>query len=110
MALRELLGKVRPAIEEPRLATVADDVERTLGLNRANVLIGYSLGGLLSFALMISAGAFLLPQGVSAELLGTVGLVANAPLGQVGLILGLVGILFAVSGAPTSATRVGRPT
>jgi hypothetical protein len=29
-ALRKLLGKVRPAIEEPRLATVADDVDRTL--------------------------------------------------------------------------------
>jgi hypothetical protein len=29
-ALRKLLGKVRPAIEEPRLATVADDVDATL--------------------------------------------------------------------------------
>ena len=29
-ALRKLLGQVRPAIEEPRLATVADDVDRTL--------------------------------------------------------------------------------
>lgn len=72
---------------------------KDLGLNRANALIGYSLGGFLSFALMISAGALLLPQGVSAELLGTVALVAEAPLGQIGLILALVGILFAVSGA-----------
>ena len=72
---------------------------KDLGLNRANALIGYSLGGLLSFALMISAGALLLPQGVSAELLGTVALVANAPLGQIGLLLALIGILFAVSGA-----------
>ena len=55
------------------------------------------LGGLLSFALMISAGALLLPQGINAELLGTVALVAQAPLGQIGLILALVGILFAVS-------------
>jgi Mn2+/Fe2+ NRAMP family transporter len=72
---------------------------KDLGLNRANVLIGYSLGGLLSFALMISAGALLLPKGINGELLGTVALVAQAPLGQVGLILALVGILFAVSGA-----------
>lgn len=70
-----------------------------LGLNRANALIGYSLGGLLSFALMISAGALLLPQGISADLLGTVALVANAPLGQIGLVVALIGILFAVSGA-----------
>ena len=65
---------------------------KDLGLNRANALIGYSLGGLLSFALMISAGALLLPQGINAELLGTVALVAQAPLGQIGLILALVGI------------------
>jgi Mn2+/Fe2+ NRAMP family transporter len=72
---------------------------KELGINRANVLVGYSLGGLLSFALMISAGALLLPQGISAELLGTVALVAEAPLGQIGLILALVGTLAAVSGA-----------
>jgi manganese transport protein len=72
---------------------------KDLGTNRANVLVGYSLGGLLSFALMISAGALLLPKGINGELLGTVALVAQSPLGQVGLILALVGILFAVSGA-----------
>ena len=72
---------------------------KDLGLNRANALIGYSLGGLLSFALMISAGALLLPQGISADLLGTVALVANAPLGHIGLVVALIGILFAVSGA-----------
>jgi Mn2+/Fe2+ NRAMP family transporter len=72
---------------------------KDLGANRANVLVGYSLGGLLSFALMISAGALLLPQGIDAQLLGTVALVAQAPLGQIGLILALVGMLFAVSGA-----------
>jgi manganese transport protein len=80
---------------------------KDLGLNRANALIGYSLGGLLSFALMISAGALLLPQGVSAELLGTVALVANAPIGQIGLILALVGILFAVSGAAIDSCFAG---
>jgi Mn2+/Fe2+ NRAMP family transporter len=72
---------------------------KDLGTNRANVLVGYSLGGLLSFALMISAGALLLPQGINGELLGTVALVAQAPLGQIGLILALVGMLFAISGA-----------
>ena len=36
---------------------------KDLGLNRANVVIGYTLGGLLSCALMISAGALLLPAG-----------------------------------------------
>ena len=52
---------------------------KDLGVNRANAVIGYALGGILSFALMISAGALLLPRGISAELLGTVSLVAGAP-------------------------------
>jgi len=78
-----------------------------LGLNRANAVIGYSLGGLLSFALMISAGALLLPEGISAELLGTVALVADVPLGQIGLLLALIGILFAVSGAAVDSAFSG---
>ena len=78
-----------------------------LGLNRANAIIGYTLGGLLSFALMISAGALLLPQGISPDLLGTVALVADAPLGQIGLVLALIGILFAVSGAAIDSAFSG---
>jgi Mn2+/Fe2+ NRAMP family transporter len=80
---------------------------KDLGVNRANVLIGYSLGGLLSFALMISAGALLLPRGIQPDLLGTVGLVAASPIGQVGLILALVGTLFAVSGAAIDSAFSG---
>jgi manganese transport protein len=80
---------------------------KDLGVNRANVLVGYSLGGILSFALMISAGALLLPQGIQAELLGTVALVAEAPLGQVGLILALIGSLAAVSGAAIDSAFSG---
>jgi manganese transport protein len=80
---------------------------KDLGVNRANVLVGYSLGGILSFALMISAGALLLPQGIQGELLGTVALVAEAPLGQIGLILALVGALAAISGAAIDSSFSG---
>ena len=80
---------------------------KDLGVNRANVLIGYSLGGLLSFALMISAGALLLPRGIQPDLLGTVSLVAASPIGQLGLILALVGTLFAVSGAAIDSAFSG---
>ena len=64
---------------------------KDLGTNRANVFVGYSLGGLLSFALMISAGALL----------------AQSALGQIGLILALVGMLFAVSGAAIDSGFAG---
>jgi manganese transport protein len=72
---------------------------KDLGVNRANALVGYTLGGILSFALMISAGAYLLPNGVDPGLLGSVALVAQGPLGQAGLVLALLGMLFAISGA-----------
>jgi Mn2+/Fe2+ NRAMP family transporter len=70
-----------------------------LGLNKVTTVIGYGLGGLLSFALMIVAGALFLPRGISPEFLGTPALAAEHLLGQVGLLLALVGILFAVGGA-----------
>jgi manganese transport protein len=78
-----------------------------LGVNRANAVVGYCLGGLLSFALMISAGALLLPRGISADLLGTVALVAQSPVGQAGLVLALVGMFFAISGAAIDSAFSG---
>ena len=67
--------------------------------NRLNAIVGYVLGGVLSFALVICSGALFLPHGVSPELLGSVALVVQSPLGAIGLVLMLVGIAFAVSGA-----------
>jgi manganese transport protein len=72
---------------------------RDLGLNKANAIIGYGMGGFLSFALMITAGALFLPLGIQPEFLGSVALGAQVPLGEIGLILALVGTLFAVGGA-----------
>jgi manganese transport protein len=72
---------------------------KDLGLNRANAIIGYGLGGFLSFALMIVGGALFLGKGIQPEFLGSISLGAEVPLGQIGLLLGLVGILFAVGGA-----------
>ena len=72
---------------------------KDLGLNRANAIIGYSLGGTLSLALMIGAAALYQPLGVEPAFIGTVALGAQVPLGTIGLLLTLVGILFAVGGA-----------
>ena len=72
---------------------------KDIGLNRANAIIGYGLGGFLSFALMITGAALFLPHGISPEHLGTIALGAENPLGRIGLLFALVGILFAVGGA-----------
>jgi len=72
---------------------------KDLGLNRLNAIVGYGLGGFLSFALMIVGGALFLGKGIEPEHLGSIALGAEVPLGQIGLLLALVGILFAVGGA-----------
>jgi Mn2+/Fe2+ NRAMP family transporter len=72
---------------------------KDIGLNRANAIVGYGLGGTLSIALMIVGATVFLGHGISPEHLGTIALGAGDPLGKVGLLLALVGILFAVGGA-----------
>ena len=72
---------------------------KDLGLNKANAMIGYGLGGFLSFTLMIVGGSLFLDKGIEPEFLGSITLGAEVPLGQIGLLLALVGILFAVGGA-----------
>ncbi|HEU4942981.1 MAG TPA: Nramp family divalent metal transporter, partial [Gaiellaceae bacterium] len=80
---------------------------KDLGVNKANAIIGYSLGGLLSFALMIMAATLFFPLGITPESLGSVGLGAEVPLGEIGLVLGLIGILFAVGGAAIDSALSG---
>ncbi|NUR76479.1 MAG: hypothetical protein HOQ28_09375 [Thermoleophilia bacterium] len=70
-----------------------------IGLNRANAIVGYALGGFLSIALMIVGASVFLRHGINPEHLGTIALGAEQPLGKIGLLLAVVGILFAVGGA-----------
>ncbi len=80
---------------------------KDLRLNKVTAIIGYSLGGFLSFALMIVAGVLFLPRGISPQFLGTPALGAEHALGQIGLLLALVGILFAVGGAAIETSFAG---
>jgi Mn2+/Fe2+ NRAMP family transporter len=72
---------------------------KDIRMNQANAIVGYGLGGTLSVALMIVGATVFLGHGISPEHLGTIALGAGDPLGKVGLLLALVGILFAVGGA-----------
>jgi manganese transport protein len=81
--------------------------QKELGLNKVTAIIGYGLGGTLSFALMIVAAVLFLPQGITPEFLGTPALAAQHVFGQVGLLLALVGILFAVGGAAIETSFAG---
>ena len=70
-----------------------------LTVNRLNAVIGYSVGGLLSVALMIVAAEVFLPAGVEPGTIGTVALGAQVPFGELGLVLAMIGIFFALGGA-----------
>ena len=72
---------------------------RDLALNRANVYIGFPLGGLLSLAVMASAHLVLAPRGVSVDDLAQVALPVAVVVGKLGLAAALVGIFAATFGA-----------
>jgi len=80
---------------------------KDLSINRLNAMIGYGLGGVLSFTLMITGGALFLAEGIEPETLGTIAMGAQIPLGTAGLILALIGILFAVGGASIDTLFAG---
>jgi manganese transport protein len=80
---------------------------KDLRINKITAVIGYGLGAFLSFSLMIVAAVLFLPRGIDPQFLGTPALGAADALGKVGLLLALVGILFAVGGAAIETSFSG---
>ncbi|HEY7043063.1 MAG TPA: divalent metal cation transporter [Nocardioidaceae bacterium] len=72
---------------------------RDLMEERANVLIGFPLGGTLSLSIAALTTVVLLPVGISVDTLGQVTLPVASELGVIGLIVVLVGIFAATFGA-----------
>jgi Mn2+/Fe2+ NRAMP family transporter len=70
-----------------------------LNLERANVFIGFPLGGLLSLMLMGLAAGVFAPHGVTVDHLSQVALPVAVTLGKAGLIVMIVGIFAATFGA-----------
>jgi len=70
-----------------------------LGVMRANVLIGFPLGGVLSIAIAITSWVVLGPLNISVDTLGQVALPVAVALGKVGLAVALVGFVAATFGA-----------
>ena len=80
---------------------------KDLRINKITSVIGYGLGAFLSFSLMIVAAVVFLPRGISPQFLGTPAVGAMDALGKIGLVLALVGILFAVGGAAIETSFSG---
>jgi len=73
--------------------------EKDLGTMRANVFIGFPLGGLLSIAIAATATVTFLPQGIEVDTLGQIGLPVGLALGKLGLAFLLLGFFAATFGA-----------
>jgi Mn2+/Fe2+ NRAMP family transporter len=73
--------------------------EKDLGVMRANVLIGFPLGGLLSLSIAATAWLTLGPGQISVDSLGQVGLPIAMVLGKIGLSFAILGFVAATFGA-----------
>ncbi|QIX27573.1 divalent metal cation transporter [Nocardioides sp. JQ2195] len=73
--------------------------EKDIPLMRANVFIGFPLGGLLSLSIAGAAWVALGPAGITVGTLGQVGLPVAVALGKIGLAVAIVGFVAATFGA-----------
>lgn len=72
---------------------------RSIAVMRANVFIGFPLGGLLSLAIAGTAAVTLFPAGIDVSTLGQVSLPVAIALGKVGLAIAILGFFAATFGA-----------
>lgn len=73
--------------------------EKDLGTMRANVFIGFPLGGLLSLAIAACAAVVLQPDGIMVDTLGETALPIAEALGKVGVAIAVLGFVAATFGA-----------
>src|SRR4051812_41388532 len=67
--------------------------------NRVTTTVGFGLGSLLAMAILASSAQLFGPANVGPEIPGSAALEAAIPFGRWGLLLALLGMLFAVAGA-----------
>ncbi|MEV4146185.1 divalent metal cation transporter [Amycolatopsis sp. NPDC049691] len=72
---------------------------KDLPVQRANVLLGFPLGGLLALGVMACAAVVLFPAGVDVSQLSQIVLPVTLALGTAGLVIVLIGIFAATFGA-----------
>jgi Mn2+/Fe2+ NRAMP family transporter len=72
---------------------------KDLVTNRVTCIVGFGLGSLLAITILSSSAQLFGPANVDPQMPGTAALQAAIPLGTTGLLLALLGMLFAVAGA-----------
>ena len=72
---------------------------KDLPMNRINCVVGFGLGSLLAIAILCNSAQLFGPLHIDPQLPGSAALQPQQPMGRLGLLLALLGILFAVAGA-----------
>ena len=72
---------------------------KDLSTMRANVFVGFPLGGLLSLSIAGCATVVLMPEGIDVGTLGQVALPVAVALGKIGLAVAVLGFVAATFGA-----------
>jgi Mn2+/Fe2+ NRAMP family transporter len=72
---------------------------KDLAINRITCIVGFGLGSLLAIAILANSAQLFGPLNIDPQLPGSAALEAQASMGRTGLLLALLGMLFAVGGA-----------
>jgi manganese transport protein len=76
-----------------------------LTVNRVTVILGWSLGSVLAFGLMVGAAAFFYPLSISPSHLSQPGLIAISAFGKIGLVMFLLGAFGCLLGASIEVSQ-----
>jgi Mn2+/Fe2+ NRAMP family transporter len=72
---------------------------KDLAINRITCIVGFGLGSLLAISILSTSAQLFTPANVGPQLPGSVAMEVAIPLGKTGLLLALLGMLFAIAGA-----------
>jgi len=72
---------------------------KDLGVNKLTCIVGFGLGSLLAISILSSSAQLFGPADIDPGMPGSAALEAAIPFGSTGLLLALLGMLFAIAGA-----------
>lgn len=75
--------------------------------NKLNATLGFAVGSLAAAGIIIVSANLFLPRGIMPEFIGSTPLAALMTFGKVGLLLGLLGMLFSIAGSAVETSFSG---
>jgi manganese transport protein len=75
--------------------------------NRLNATLGFAVGGVAAAGVIIASANLLLPRGIVPEFIGSIPLAALLAFGKIGLLVALLGIMFAIGGSAVETAFSG---